>query len=1002
MGLLRWRASRDITASARTSRETFVVDRAAIDPSFYGMASYVGSAAEGGRVTRTEAITVGAVKRARDLICTTVGALPAILLDARNERVPSDLLEQPEWDAPRAVTMTATLDDMLFHGASWWRITERAFYGYPSRVRRLLPGTVRVERNQRVYARANGTAQGSAWEYVEDRDLIRFDSPTDPLLVAGARAIRTSLALDAAAARYADNPQMQGYFTPAEGADPASDEAVVSMLDAWEDARQARITGYVPGSLKYNEAKQWSPADMQLAEARQHAALEIARLVNIDAGYLDANPAASSETYANSVDKRRDLIDFTLSGFISAIEGRLSMADVTPPGYRVRLDPTQFVRSNESERYDIYAKAVSLGAYGLDEVARREELPEPPGPPAPPPAPEPDPEDDPDQQEDDEMQSVDNSARTALSFAGESTRATFDFGSDGATFAADVESRTVKGLIVPWGKVAAKGGRNYSFQRGSVKWSDLGRVKLLRDHDFSRAVGRALAIEDTPEGLVGTFRVARGRAGDEVLSLAEDGVLDGFSVGVDFRLGKDTRPGPGGVTLVTSSALRETSILANPAFDDARLTSVAASADEGATPMDDETTGQPAPVVPAAAPDLTAQISAAVQAAFAAQTPAVAPVPPPAVVPAGRPVTFVSEGTPYQFDRSGAFVDSEVDFSCDLHEMIARHGMSGAKIPLAHAETYEAGKRATGLIREIFTVVTGDVNELNPVIETGNYIDVPSYRTPLWNMVRKGSPPNGVNPFVWPKKSSSAGPAATPLMVNAHTEGTEPGTGDYVTTSQTITPSALSGKASITREVWDLGGNPAVSTLIKGQMVRDFQEGLEAATSTFLATLTAAADITLGVAATDAAFVAAWETALTDLQFVRGYDFSAFALEKETYKKFAGAKDTTGRPIYPILNAMNANGGASSRFRQLDLAGVTGVPCWALASTAGALNNSWLFDPAVVHGWATGLQEFQFAGTNGAGAYAPTAFVDLAVFAYRAFACSDILGVRQVTYDTTT
>jgi hypothetical protein len=222
-------------------------------------------------------------------------------------------------------------------------------------------------------------------------------------------------------------------------------------------------------------------------------------------------------------------------------------------------------------------------------------------------------------------------------------------------------------------------------------------------------------------------------------------------------------------------------------------------------------------------------------------------------------------------------------------------------------------------------------------------------------------------------------------------------------TSQTVTPTALSGKASITREVWDMGGNPAVSTLIFNQMLRGWREGLESAAATFLNTLTAATDIALGVAVVDAALASAWDQALAGLQFVRGYDFEFFAVEQVLYKAFVDANDTTGRVLYPIINPTNSNGRADARFRQLDLSGVIGSPAWALPSTPGSVNNSWLFDPSVVWGWASTPQRLEFPGSGGAAAgveYKPVAHVDLAIWGYKAFANTDIAGVRQVTYDS--
>src|SRR5690606_6236447 len=141
----------------------------------------------------------------------------------------------------------------------------------------------------------------------------------------------------------------------------------------------------------------------------------------------------------------------------------------------------------------------------------------------------------------------------------------------------------------------------------------------------------------------------------------------------------------------------------------------------------------------------------------------------------------------------------------------------------------------------------------------------------------------------------------------------------FTTTSQTVNPTPISGKASITREVWDMGGNPAVSTLIFNQMVRSWREGLEQATAAFLNTLTAAASIDIPAGATDDALAAAWDAALAELQFERGYDWQALALEKNLYLAFVGARDNTGRVLYPQVGPSNTNGTAASRFLTLDL-----------------------------------------------------------------------------------
>ena len=153
-----------------------------------------------------------------------------------------------------------------------------------------------------------------------------------------------------------------------------------------------------------------------------------------------------------------------------------------------------------------------------------------------------------------------------------------------AQFATDVQRRTITGLMVPWGQSARTQGKRWRFARGGIKWGHLNRIKLLRDHDNASALGKCIDIQDTERGLVGTFRVSEGPRGDEALALAADEVLDGLSIGVEWReqdYGPDPQD-PGGY-LVFQSALRECSLTAMPAFDDSRLTSVRAS-DEGEDP----------------------------------------------------------------------------------------------------------------------------------------------------------------------------------------------------------------------------------------------------------------------------------------------------------------------------------------------------------------------------------------------------------------------------------
>lgn len=926
------------------------------------------------RVGRVEALSVPTVQRGRNLLCS-ISTLPVVQLDATNKRVDNPLFKQIDPDVANVVTLAMTVEDLVFESLAWWKILETDHDGYPTKCQRLDPNIVSLHppggHSPSPLPSDIDPRDAVVWvdgKKVSASQIIRFDSPSPAVLKVGGRAIRRAILLDQAARMYADDPRALEYFTSDPEAELMGEDDINEFLSGWMANRKQRAAAYVPPGIKREVWDSPSPADLQLVELQRQAALDIANAMGLDPEELGVS--TTSRTYANAVDRRIDKINDVKAPYMRAITDRLSMGDVTRPGHRVEFELTGYMKSNPTERVAYYKAMQEMGVMDEADIREAEGLPARTGP-----------------------------APKAVAASGEKVAETFDEAPkltfvDGAMeeFSVDKGKRIIEGLILPY-NVSAKGLR---FEQGSLKWNDVSRVKLLRDHDFKQPLGVAQQLTDTARGLKARFKVARGPEGDSALELAEDGVLDGLSVGVDFDMELDSVPDPKNKfgRLVRRADLRETSLTPMPAFDSARVTRVAASLTEGSN-MTESVNGQTPEAGTATTPEAPAVTLSAEQFAQLVNLGRPAPAAQEAEKPAERPVvnptrvtlSVASEPLPYRFDRGNRFVRSDHEFSADIRDML--------KAGDEYGRDTDAGKRVMSLIKARFTVESGDVNELNPAIQRPDmYVDQVDYRTPLWDFINKGAPPNGTQPFTFPKYSSSSG------LVGDHTEGVEPTSGNFVTTSQTVTPTALSGKASIPREVWAMGGNPAVSNLVYSQMVRGWREGLETASGTFLNTLTAAADITLAAGTGDDVLAAAWDAALADLQFERGYDFQALALEKVLYKTFVAAVDGNGRKLYAQINPENSNGTAASRFVTLDLGGVTGVPSHALASTAGSPNNSWLFDPMTVHGWASAPERLEFAGTAADGSYAPVAMVDIAIFGYKAFANTDIAGVRQVIYDS--
>ncbi|WP_165945287.1 MULTISPECIES: phage portal protein [unclassified Micromonospora] len=1034
-----------------------------------------------GRVSREQALSVAAVQRGRNSLCS-IATLPLVQYKGL-DIVRSPFLEQIDPDVANVVTLAQTIEDLAFDGISWWLITAQDFAGFPIAARHLDVRTVSLDPpTGAVNPFPSGVdARGVRVVWVDgvatpaDR-LIRFDSPNPGLLVANARAIRRALLLDQLAAVYADNPRPTDYFTDGDDpdVDPMEDDEIDGFLAEWKAARKAGGTGWIPRTVKRVDVNSPSPQEIQLVELQRQVTLEIANGLGVDPE--DLGVSTTSRTYFNAQDRRTSKINETYAPYMQAITQRLSMGDVTRRGHAVRFDLTDYLKPDPGAQVTYWKGLKDMGVMDADEIRAAAGLsgpaPKPAAAASAPPA-----EGDGEDQEQTEGAEASRLAvvrLTASADDGGKPAMTFDvadFAGAAEPAKVDVERRTITGLAVPYNKVARKYGLAFRFLPGSLEYDDanLSRIKHLKDH--YTPVGIHTSVKETRRGPVVTLKVLDGPEGspaklerDQLLYDAEHGLYDGLSVGVDFALD----PESGDVEWnekdqvydVKRATWRETSSTPMPAFDDARVTKVRANREIGAgmhcatcgqvhaegvactASNNQQPANQPATGVNLSEDQLTALLSrpGAIQAIVAAQQPqrpeqpaapagaltlsaeqvdslikagqlgALLGVPQAiparnepaeqrqAVDPTRRTVAAsqVREELPYRFDRGGNLTrGAQYDFSTDLIAASRGDGEAmerATKFMRSQFDGAMANKPRLGEAQ--FDVDKADAAALNPARQRPDmFVDQLDYATPLWDFINRGTLTDAT-PFVVPKfDNTSAGD-----LVGDHTEGTEPTGGTYKATSQTITPTALSGKVEVTREAWEQGGSPQLSGLIWRQMNREWFEALETAAGTFLNTLTAAADIDLGSAAgtppvVDDVLDAAWSAANADLQFARGgHRFRAFAVHQNLYRAFVGAVDSTGRRLYPIIGPQNATGVAAPRWGTIDLGGVTGVPSWALGAAGAGAKNSWLFNPDDVHGWASAPQRLQFEYR--------VAFVDLGIWGYKALANTRIDGVRQVIYTT--
>jgi phage portal protein BeeE len=200
--------------------------------------------------------------------------------------------------------------------------------------------------------------------------LITFQKD-EGILAIGGNTIKAALDAQNAASVALATPSPSGYLKNT-GADLPPAE-VQGLLAAWKSARQNRSTAYLTSTLNY-ETVGFSPKDMGYTDAIQNLATECARLCSVDPYYVSAS-MNTTMTYANVQDERKQMVAFTLQPYVSAVEARLSMDDISTAGHYVKfaLDDT-FLRTEPMERLMVLEKMLSLGLITTEQAMQMEDL----------------------------------------------------------------------------------------------------------------------------------------------------------------------------------------------------------------------------------------------------------------------------------------------------------------------------------------------------------------------------------------------------------------------------------------------------------------------------------------------------------------------------------------------------------------------------------------------------------------------------------------------------
>ena len=325
-------------------------------------------------IDRNFALQVASVARCRNLIAGVISSIDlALYKKSTGEKLGSPIwLEQPDIRQPRSVTISATVDSLIFYGVSYWRTTSLyADDGRPSGFEWVANNRVTYTTNQYGTEVQDYFVDGNLVPMGGIGSLVTFQSLLPGVLQSASTTIRAAYDVQKASAVSAATP-MATTVLKNNGAD-LPESQIQGILAGWKAARQNRSTAYLTSTLSVENIG-FSPKDMMYNEASQYLATEIARAMNVPS-YLISADMNNSMTYQNIIDGRKEFVAYSLQPYISAIEDRLSMNDITNSANQVRFAiDDSFLRANAKDRLDIIEKMINLDLIDTNQARQMEQL----------------------------------------------------------------------------------------------------------------------------------------------------------------------------------------------------------------------------------------------------------------------------------------------------------------------------------------------------------------------------------------------------------------------------------------------------------------------------------------------------------------------------------------------------------------------------------------------------------------------------------------------------
>jgi len=325
-------------------------------------------------IDRNFALQVSSVARCRNLVAGVISSIDlALYKKSTGEKLGSPVwLEQPDQRQPRSVTIAATVDSLMFYACAYWRVTSLyADDGRPSGFEWVANNRVTYTTNKFGTEVQDYFVDGQLVPMSGIGSLVTFQSLLPGVLQSASTTIKAAWDVQKAAAVSAATP-MATTILKNNGAD-LPESQIQGILAGWNSARRNRSTAYLTSTLSAENIG-FSPKEMGYVDFSQYLATEISRAMNVPS-YLISADMNNSMTYQNILDGRKEFVAYSLQPYISAIEDRLSMNDITNSQNQVRfaVDDT-FLRVDAKDRLDIIEKMLNLDLIDVDQARQMEQL----------------------------------------------------------------------------------------------------------------------------------------------------------------------------------------------------------------------------------------------------------------------------------------------------------------------------------------------------------------------------------------------------------------------------------------------------------------------------------------------------------------------------------------------------------------------------------------------------------------------------------------------------